>query len=271
MSSELRRRYLTLLRQILTREIGGEKQRSYEPLGRLAKLAAGPVRAVLDRGGLEIVYAASDEKRSQGLDWPADAETMIGSRRMENVQELASAVVEDGIPGDLVECGVWRGGASILMRAVLAAYGDTERVIWAADSFHGLPEPDAERFPADAGDQHHTFDALAVSRADVEANFARYGLLDDRVRFLEGWFSDTLPSAPIEQVALLRADGDMYGSTIDILSALHHKVVPGGFVIIDDFGLDPCRRAVHDFRAAHGIEDEIVQIDVTGVYWRRPR
>jgi O-methyltransferase len=196
---------------------------------------------------------------------------MIGARRMENVQELATMVVMDDIPGDFVECGVWRGGASILMRAVLAALGDEHRVVWAADSFRGLPAPDDERFPADAGDRHHTFDALAVSRAEVESNFARYGLLDERVRFLEGWFAETLHTAPIQQVALLRADGDMYGSTIDILTALHHKVTPGGCVIIDDYGLEPCRRAVHDFRTENGIDDEIVPIDRTGVFWRRPR
>ena len=81
------------------------------------------------------------------------------------------------------------------MRGILNAYGETGRRVFAADSFKGLPPPDAE-FPADAGDTLHTRNQLAVSRAEVEENFRRYGLLDDKVVFLEGWFKDTLPNAP---------------------------------------------------------------------------
>lgn len=223
----------------------------------------------MDRYGLEIVHQLSAERRELGRDWPADAETMIGARRLDNLHESVVAVIEEGVPGDLVECGVWRGGAAILMRAVLAAYGVSDRAVWAADSFAGLPAPDTARHPADAGDFHHTLEALAIPRSEVEANFRRYGLLDDQVRFLEGWFSETLPSAPIDRIAVLRADGDMYGSTMDILEALYPKVSPGGFVIIDDYQLDPCRQAVHDYRDAHRISDEIVSIDGYGVYWRR--
>jgi O-methyltransferase len=116
---------------------------------------------------------------------------------------------------------------------------------------------------------HHAMEALAISVDDVRANFRKYGLLDDQVRFLKGWFADTLPGAPIERIAVLRLDGDMYGSTMDALTALYDKVSEGGFVIIDDYVLDPCRQAVHDFRDARGIEDEIVRIDGYGVFWRR--
>jgi predicted O-methyltransferase YrrM len=84
---------------------------------------------------------------------------------------------------------------------------------------------------------------LAVSREDVERNFAKYGLLDDRVVFLQGWFKDTLPSAPIGKIALLRLDGDMYESTMDALQNLYPKLSPGGYCIIDDF-FGPCRLAV---------------------------
>ena len=104
----------------------------------------------------------------------------------------------------------------------------------------------------------------------MKANFAKYGLLDDRVVFLDGWFKDTLPAAPIERLAVLRLDGDMYESTMEALTALYDKVSTGGFVIIDDYGcIDACRKAVHDFRDARGIAEKIVDIDGWGVYWRK--
>jgi hypothetical protein len=115
-----------------------------------------------------------------------------------------------------------------------------------------------------------SFDELAVSQEQVRANFARYDLLDDQVQFLEGWFKDTLPTAPVGALAVLRLDGDYYESTIQILEALYHKVSPGGFVIVDDYGcIEACRQAVTDFRADNAIEDPIVAVDWTGVYWRR--
>jgi hypothetical protein len=209
-------------------------------------------------------------KREEGLDWPAHAETMIGLKRLENLQTVVTDVVRRGVPGDLVETGAWRGGACIFMRGVLRALGDPSRCVWVCDSFQGLPPPDARRYPADAGDVHFSRAELAVSEEDVRANFARYGLLDDRVRFLSGWFRNTLPTAPIEQIAVLRLDGDMYESTWDALVNLYSKIVPGGYVVVDDYGgIAACQMAVADFRREQGIEDEIHGIDSSGVYWRR--
>jgi O-methyltransferase len=211
------------------------------------------------------------EKRTSGRDYPEDAETMIGLKRLANLRECATSVIEDRIPGDFIETGVWRGGACIFLRGILAAHGVTDRTVWVADSFQGLPAPSGQ-YKADEGDIHHTFDFLAVSRQEVEDNFRRYGLLDGQVRFLEGWFSETLPKAPIEQLAILRLDGDMYESTIAGLTALYPKVSQGGYVIVDDYGDDDipaCRAAVTDYREANGIVDEIHKIDWTGAYWRK--
>ncbi len=207
-------------------------------------------------------------KRARGLDWPLRAHSMIGRMRMDNLRGAVEHVLRQHIPGDLIETGVWRGGACIFMRTILKAYGVTDRRVWVADSFEGLPPPDPERYPADRGDRHHTYAQLAVSLEDVQGNFARYGLLDEQVRFLKGWFKDTLPAAPIDQLAVLRLDGDMYESTMEALVALYHKVSPGGVVIVDDFGAIPaCRQAVHDFRAAHGVAAPVQPIDGLGVYW----
>ncbi len=208
-------------------------------------------------------------KRSNGLDWPSVAHTMIGEKRMANLRRCVETVIAEGVPGDLIETGVWRGGACIYMRAILKAHGVTDRRVFVADSFEGLPPPDPAKYPADAGDQHHTFTPLAVSREQVQANFAKYDLLDDQVLFLKGWFKDTLPGAPIERLAVLRLDGDMYESTMDALSALYHKVVPGGFIIVDDYALPGCKRAILDHRAQHGITDALVTIDSMSVYWRK--
>ena len=156
-------------------------------------------------------------------------------------------------PGDLIETGVWRGGATIFMRAILKARGVTDRLVWVADSFAGLPPPDTARYPQDEGITLHQFPQLAVPLERVQDNFRRYGLLDEQVRFLKGWFRDTLPTAPIERLAILRLDGDLYESTIQALDSLYHKLSVGGFVIVDDYGnVAACRQAVHDFRAEHG-------------------
>jgi len=197
---------------------------------------------------------------------------MIGRQRLDNLVQCLTTVLDDEIPGDFIETGVWRGGATILMRGALAAWGDEARSVWVADSFQGLPPPDAVAWPADEGVDLSGEETLAVPRSVVEANFARYGLLDDRVRFLEGWFADTLPTAPIGGLALLRLDGDLYQSTWEALEHLYPKLSVGGIVIVDDHGaFEPCRRAVADYREQYDITDEIVPVDWTGVWWRRTR
>ena len=222
------------------------------------------------------IYGDVEEKefdqqaRTEGRDWPLNAHSMVGLKRLNNLQFCVEDVLNRNIPGDVIETGVWRGGATIFMRAILKAHGVKDRHVWVADSFRGLPLPDAEKYPSDAEDLHHTFKELAVSLEQVKSNFDRYGLLDDQVCFLEGWFRDTLPKAPIKRLAVIRLDGDMYESTMDGLVNLYPKLAVGGFLIVDDYGYAPaCRQAVHDYRQSHGISEEILSIDWTGVYWRR--
>jgi hypothetical protein len=217
------------------------------------------------------LYDAFDEPiRAEGLDWPARAHTMIGLKRLANLRACVEDVLARKVPGDLIETGAWRGGATILMRAILKAHGVTDRLVWVADSFAGLPPPNPGRFPQDEGSSLHTFGILAVTLEEVHANFRRYGLLDEQVRFLKGWFQDTLPAAPIERLAVLRLDGDLYQSTMEALESLYDKLSAGGYVIVDDYGImAACRQAVHDFRDARGIRDAIRPIDWAGVYWRR--
>jgi O-methyltransferase len=270
---EPQRLYLDLLKRTLTRFVAGEAWQPVDSPRRLVKrLLFSPAAALAAAGGLRLARRASFDPalREEGRDWPADAETMIGLRRLDNLEATIVDVVRQGVPGDLVETGVWRGGAVIFMRGVLRVLGDTSRLVWACDSFAGLPVPDAERYPQDAADPHHTFSNLVVSEDEVRANFERYGLLDERVRFLPGWFRDTLPTAPIERIAVLRLDGDMYESTMVALASLYPRLSPGGYLIVDDYGaVTSCRAAVEDYRGAHAIDDPIHAIDWTGVYWRR--
>jgi hypothetical protein len=216
-------------------------------------------------------YDPSDVmRRPDGLRWPAQAHTMIGMKRLDNIQFCVEDVLARSIQGDLIETGVWRGGAVIFMRAILKAYGVEDRVTWVADSFEGLPPPNAQKYPEDMGNRLHEFKELAISLEQVQSNFVKYDLLDGQVKFLKGWFRDTLPEAPIEKLAVLRLDGDMYESTMDALVNLYPKLSLGGYIIVDDYGAIPqCRQAIHDYRNSHHINDEIRPIDWTGVYWKR--
>jgi O-methyltransferase len=197
---------------------------------------------------------------------------MVGMKRLDNIEFCFRQIVKDNIPGDFIETGVWRGGSVIFMKALLKNAGISDRTVWVADSFDGLPEPDESKYPADKGDGHHTERELAITQEQVKKNFEKYNLLDENVKFLKGWFKDTLPTAPINSLALLRLDGDMYESTMDGLTNLYPKLSKGGFLIVDDWGAVPgCQLAVKDYRAMHGITEEIKTIDWTGVYWRKER
>lgn len=262
---DARSAYLDEIRRKLTRYGMAEQIPDRWPLRRRLFLKTlNTFQPLLTRGAVGL------RKRDLGLDWPAAAETMIGMQRLTSLQRCVETALTDNVPGDLVECGVWRGGASILMRAVLHAYGDETRRVWLADSFEGLPRPDTENYKADKWMRFFVSSPiLAVSESEVRENFERYGLLDDQVRFLPGWFKDTLHDAPIDRIAVLRLDGDLYESTIQALDGLYPRLSPGGFCIIDDYVLRPCRRAVADYRAKHGISEEIVDIDGTGALWRK--
>ena len=264
---DVRSLYLDLLRRNLTRYGMHERVPSDWPLRRRLLLKAVNTLTPMRKGSGPRDHRARD----LGLDWPAEAETMIGMQRLTSLQHCVETVVTEDIPGDLIECGVWRGGACILMRAVLAAYGDHTRSVWLADSFQGVPRSDPANYKADKGIRaEFAAGILGVSEAEVRANFERYGLLDDRVRFLPGWFKDTLQDAPIDRISVLRLDGDLYESTIQALDALYPRLSPGGFCIVDDYqAVKACAQAVTDYRAKHGISAEIVDIDGTGVLWRK--
>jgi len=214
----------------------------------------------------------NSETREEGLDRPSIAHTMIGLKRINNIQFCIEKILKNKIPGDLIETGVWRGGAVIFMKAMLAANNVNDRIVWVADSFEGLPAANVQKYPEDKEFNFlHEAKELKISLKTVKNNFRKYNLLDNKVKFLKGWFKDTLPKAPIKKLALLRLDGDLYESTMDALVNLYPKLSVGGYIIIDDYGVSTaCAKAVHDYRKIHKINNKMITIDSSGaVYWKK--
>jgi O-methyltransferase len=243
----------------------------------LCDLAAARTLSVTRTGNLrdpetriytEELTAEKLSLRARGADWPYAGLSMIGLERLDDLQACVEAIVADGVAGDVIECGVWRGGASLLARATLDALGD-DRLVWLADSFQGLPPPDLESFPQDRELDLSRFEYLAVSAEEVLGYFKRFGL-DHGVRVIEGLFDETLPSLRGRRWSLLRLDGDTYESTWVALDALYPSLSAGGYVIVDDYRLiRECRAAVDDYRREHGITEPVEKNDWNSARWRR--
>jgi O-methyltransferase len=214
-------------------------------------------------------YFTANELRFQGAEcWPLRADSMIGVYRMVNIYESLKDVIKKGIEGDFVETGVWKGGACVLANAIIHELGEeSKRLVHVFDSFEGLPAPYMEQ---DNGDRHYTLTCLAIDLDTVKGVFEKYGYLTENVKFRKGFFKDTmLHTEDIEKIAVLRLDGDMYSSTIEVLDALYDKVQPGGVVIVDDWALPGARKAVYDFLAKRNYNPDIVRIDNIACYWRK--
>lgn len=250
-----RRAYLSLLKLSLV-DLAGARTRAvhFNPEGQLF------TRDLKDE---ELKF------RAIGLDWPVNGLTMTGLERLDDLQECVETVVRDGVPGDLIEAGTWRGGSSILMRATLDSLGVDDRTVWLADSFNGFPTPDDEAFPEDKDLNLSQEDFLAVPVEEVRGHFARFGL-SEGLEFVEGYFEDTMPGLTGGSWAIARLDGDTYESTLLSLRSLYPGLAKGGFLILDDYGFLPeCRKAVEDFREEANVTEPIVPIDWTGARWRK--
>lgn len=267
--------YIDLLKKVLL-DLHRVNQNEYVPIRRkkqnLKRNFLLLFNGVLPKNKYQIcdVKPYDPEARINGIDWPTYADSMIGLKRMNNIEYCVSKVIEEHVPGDLIETGVWRGGSVIFMAALLRDKQVSDRNVWVADSFEGLPKPNTVKYAADKNDIHYMHPELAITMETVKDNFRKYDLLGDNIKFLKGWFKDTLPYAPIEKLAVLRLDGDMYESTMDGLVNLYPKLSKGGYIIIDDWGVVPgCKQAVLDYRQQHHITDEIIAIDASGVFWKK--
>jgi O-methyltransferase len=273
--------YLSLLEQCLTRSLFIDEELREVQLDGWKSSAWDSLKRAIGHPELRVVKPAAAtaearRARAEGRGHHAEHfETSISHERLQNIRDCVVSVLADGVPGDLIEAGVQRGGAAIYTRGVLAAHDASDRRLWLADTFTGLPLPNPEKYPADAAYDLTGNDPNAIGVEGVKRNFERYGLLDENVRFIVGLFKDTLADAPIEQVAVARLDGDLYESTIDAITALYPKLSVGGYLIVDDYSAPmwskACGQAIRDFRAQHGITEPIQEVDWNAIYWRRER
>lgn len=250
-AEELRRAYLDLLKLALCDLVG------------TATTSVGE----LPDGGVAARELRGDERRlrSAGMDWPLHGLTMVGLGRLDDLQACVESVVADGIEGDVIEAGAWRGGASLLMRATLDTLGD-DRTVWVADSFQGFPQPDS------ADSEAHrlsAIDFLVAPSEEVSDSFRRLGC-DRGVELVEGFFENTLAGLAGRRWALVRLDADTYEPTRLALETLYAGLSVGGYLVIDDYGaFQGCRQAVDQFRAENGITEPIERIGFAGARWRR--
>lgn len=217
------------------------------------------------------IYDYTEQFRTEGLDWTYLGTTMTGLIRINNVKGLIQKVILNNVPGDYLEAGVWRGGSSIFARGVLRAWGQGHRKSYVCDSFQGLPPGDKNLHPKDKDWDNTPY--LEVSDITVATSFREASLLDDNIIFAKGFFNNSLKplAQQIAFLAILRLDGDMYESTVDILYHVYDKVSIGGYVIMDDWDNFPSQSACLDFFAVHNVQPKIVRIDQVSVYWQKTK
>ena len=236
----------------------------------LCDLAGAETRMVVkDRLGVFSRRVEGEEQlswRVDGSDWPLDALTMVGLRRLDDLQARIEELVADGIEGDMIEAGAWRGGASILMRATLDSLGD-DRELWVADSFQGFPQPEIGTPDGTLETDMGALDYFAPGLDVVQGYFERFGV-SERVTFVPGFFEETMAGLEGRRWALIRLDADGHNATRLALDTLYGGLARGGYVVIDDYwAFEPCRMAVDQFLAERA-PVELRRIDWSGVFWR---
>jgi len=188
--------------------------------------------------------------------------TMVGLDRLKKLRELIRRLDEEGVAGDIVECGTCNGGSGALM-AHTVSQGSRPRHVWLLDSFQGLP-PATEQDGADA-QQWTGF--CRGSQSSVRSVLQKLAVPEQSVTLVPGWFNETLPTLEVGEIALLHIDADWYESVLDVLEALYDRVVDGGYVVLDDYGYwEGCSRAWKDFCDRRGLQLELIDIDGTGAY-----
>jgi cephalosporin hydroxylase len=182
----------------------------------------------------------------------------LGRFRLNHLESCLEEIREREVPGDFVECGTGRGGAAIFMCGFAQAHELPGRRVWVADRFDGTGSS------ATNGSIR-----LASDFNTVREGFARFGLLDDRVTFLQGPAAETMAEASIGEIALLRVASEDPGEVGAVLRELYERVSPGGFVIVDGYGTPECEVAVDEFRSARGLVEPLQRVDWSAAAWRK--
>jgi hypothetical protein len=200
--------------------------------------------------------------------------TLLSEERLFSLYTLGKQICLDDIPGNFVECGTCRGGAAALLAAVIQRYSLRPRLLYAFDTFEGMPEPtEADRHDGiPANDTGFGVGTLKAPIAEYLYQVSEALGVSEIVVPVAGLFADTLPSykSEIGDIALLHADGDWYESTMDIFNTLYDRVVSDGFIQIDDYGhWEGCRQAIHEFERSQNVSFPLRTIDYTGVWFRK--
>lgn len=208
------------------------------------------------------------DARASGLDWPYLGKTMIGILRLRQTLNLLLTAFTNNIPGGFMETGVWRGGASIFIRAIFRAVRQYQRPVIVCDSFKGLPPINASSYHDWVNFEYVFY--LRVSDDEVRQHFIEAGVYDPQIYFVKGFFNETMPvlSNMVHRLVFLRLDGDMYESTVDVLYRFYDKVSIGGYVYIDDWKL-PAEWATAHFFQVHNMTEQLITMDGNTVYWQK--
>jgi O-methyltransferase len=200
--------------------------------------------------------------------------TMTSRERMYCLWQAVDHITAAGIPGDVVECGVWRGGSTMLAAMTLQRRGDTTRRLWLYDTFAGMVEPGQHDRGRRGEDAHQMWAEMRTGDHnewcyspldEVQANMRRTGLAPERFKFVMGKVEDTIPGELPKRIALLRLDTDWYESTRHELIHLFPLLEPGGVLIVDDYGdWEGARRAVDEYFDETGTKILLSRIDETG-------
>ncbi|MFF7011596.1 TylF/MycF/NovP-related O-methyltransferase [Streptomyces fimicarius] len=179
-------------------------------------------------------------------------------------------IARHNIPGDIVECGVWRGGSMQACARTLLSVGETERDLYLFDTYEGMTPPTAEDLRRDGRSAQELLDAQGKDRPiwavasleDVKAGFENIPYPKERVHYVQGRVEDTVPAQAPEQISILRLDTDWYASTKHELDHLYGRLVSGGVLLIDDYGYwQGSRQAVDEFLDKTGEQLLLLRMD----------
>ncbi|MGE0821069.1 MAG: TylF/MycF/NovP-related O-methyltransferase [Candidatus Binatia bacterium] len=198
--------------------------------------------------------------------------TMVTSKNLANLYSLVQQLNRMDIQGDIVECGVWNGGSAAIMGlACLDGDKAKTRNMWLFDSFSGLPRPGAKDGELEKKAFFEGWNKGEIEK--VKQAFRKLGVPIDHVRIIPGWFEETLKTVSLRRVSLLHIDADWYNSVKVALETLYDKVVPGGFVVLDDYGYwEGCKKALDDYIAENGLRNiSLKRVDRIGAYFQKPQ
>lgn len=207
--------------------------------------------------------------------------TMTSHERLIALSRAVDYIVEQDIPGDIVECGVWRGGSMMLAAQRLMQHKSQSRNLFLFDTFEGMTEPtnsDKDHSGESAADllrkdnkENEAGIWCIANLSDVEKNVLSTGYDRSKIHFIKGRIELTLPFKQINKIAILRLDTDWYESTRHELNTLYDNVAPGGVIIIDDYGhWDGCKKAVDEFIKSRELKVYLHRIDYTGRIFVKP-